>query len=44
MDIDEKMMQISTYGKILSGDEDELTLAKLERISYLKTKMRRFLE
>lgn len=44
MDIDEKMMQLSTYGRILSGDEDELTLAKLERISYLKNKMRKFLE
>lgn len=37
---DERKQQIEIYGRLLSGEESELELAKLARIQYLKTKMR----
>jgi hypothetical protein len=41
MNIDEKLHQVETYGKVLEGTETELEIAKLARKSYLKQKMRK---
>ena len=37
---EEQQQQIEIYGKLLTGEETELELAKLARTNYLKTKMR----
>ena len=36
--------QLATYGQVLTGEETELDLVKLQRIQYLKAKGRRFLD
>jgi hypothetical protein len=41
---DQQIFELNTYGKLLTGDETELELAKLQRIKYLKNKFRPNLE
>jgi hypothetical protein len=41
---DSQIFELNTYGKLLTGSESELELAKLQRIKFLKSKFRPNLE